>query len=93
MKAIREHDLVAAVPGKNLLAFRIQVFALGAALMALAGAWLAHYIQNISPDIFTPMVAIFIWRPYPVKAGSRLRRAGLHPTPHSASWDHRSQTP
>ncbi|MFQ5774957.1 MAG: branched-chain amino acid ABC transporter permease [Kiloniellaceae bacterium] len=61
LKAIREDDVVAAVLGKNVLAFRVQVFALGAAFMAVAGALLAHYIQNISPDIFTPMVAIFIW--------------------------------
>ncbi len=60
MKAIREDDLVAAVLGKNVLAVRVQVFVLGAAVMDLAGALLAHYIHNISPDIFTPMVAIFI---------------------------------
>ena len=29
--------------------------------MGLAGALYAHYTQNISPDVFTPMVAIFIW--------------------------------
>ena len=30
-------------------------------------------------------------RPDPVKAGSRLRRAGLHPTPRSPSWGHGRQ--
>ena len=61
LKAIREDDLVASVLGKNVLAFRIQVFAIGAGLMALAGALFAHYTQSISPDAFTPMVSIFIW--------------------------------
>ncbi len=61
LKAIREDDLVAAVLGKNVLAFRVQVFAIGAAFMGLAGALYTHYTQNISPDVFTPMVAIFIW--------------------------------
>ena len=61
LKAIREDDLVASVLGKNVLAFRIQVFAIGAGFMALAGALFAHYTQNISPDVFTPMVSIFIW--------------------------------
>ena len=53
--------MVAAVLGKNVLGFRVQVFAIGAAFMGLAGALYAHYTQNISPDVFTPMVAIFIW--------------------------------
>jgi branched-chain amino acid transport system permease protein len=61
LKAIREDDLVAAVLGKNVLGFRVQVFAIGAAFMGPAGALYAHYTQNISPDVFTPMVAIFIW--------------------------------
>lgn len=61
LRAIREDDVVARVLGKNVLAFRVQAFAIGGAFMGLAGALYAHYIQNISPDTFTPMVTIFIW--------------------------------
>ena len=61
LKAIREDDLVVSVLGKNVLRFRVQVFALGALFMGVAGALYAHYTQNISPDHFTPMVAIYIW--------------------------------
>jgi len=39
----------------------VQVFAIGAAFMGIAGALFAHYVQNISPEIFSPMIAIFIW--------------------------------
>ena len=60
-KAIREDDVVAEVLGKNVLRFRVQVFGIGALFMAVAGALYAHYTQNISPDHFTPVVAIFIW--------------------------------
>ena len=61
LRAIREDDVVAEVLGKNVLRHRVQVFSLGAAFMGLAGALYAHYVQNISPEVFMPMVAIFIW--------------------------------
>ncbi|MBB3066757.1 branched-chain amino acid ABC transporter permease [Limibacillus halophilus] len=61
LRAIREDDVVAGVLGKVVLRYRIQVFALGGAFMGLGGALYAHYVQNISPDVFMPMVAIFIW--------------------------------
>ena len=60
-KAIREDDLVAQTLGKNVLKTRIQVFALGAFFMGLAGSLNAHYIQNISPDAYTTSIAILIW--------------------------------
>ncbi len=61
LRAIREDDVVAGVLGKNVLAHRIAVFAIGAAFMGVAGALYAHYVQNISPEVFMPMVAMFIW--------------------------------
>jgi branched-chain amino acid transport system permease protein len=61
LRAIREDDVVAGVLGKNILAHRVTVFAIGAAFMGVAGALYAHYVQNISPEVFMPMVAIFIW--------------------------------
>lgn len=61
LRAIREDDLVAAVLGKPVLRYRVHVFAIGTAMMGVAGALYAHYTQNISPDHFTAFVAIFIW--------------------------------
>ncbi|MGF1528680.1 MAG: branched-chain amino acid ABC transporter permease [Candidatus Competibacterales bacterium] len=61
LRAIREDDLVAEVLGKAVLWFRVQAFALGAAIMGIAGALYAHFTQIITPEHFTPMVAIFIW--------------------------------
>lgn len=60
-KAIREDDVVASTLGKDVLRTRVQVFALGAAFMGLAGSLNAHYIQNISPDAYTTSISIFIW--------------------------------
>lgn len=61
LRAIREDDVVAGVLGKNVLRHRVQVFAVGGFFMGLAGALYAHYTQNISPEVFMPMVAMFIW--------------------------------
>lgn len=61
LRAIREDDVVAEVLGKAVIRFRVKAFAIGGAFMGWAGALYAHYIQNISPDTFMPIVAIFIW--------------------------------
>jgi branched-chain amino acid transport system permease protein len=61
LRGIRDDDVVMAGLGKHVLMFRLQSFALGSMFMAIAGALYAHYIQNISPEHFTPMLAIYIW--------------------------------
>jgi len=75
LRAIREDDLVAGVLGKPVMAYRVQVFALGAAMIGVAGALYAHYTQNISPDHFTAFVSIFIWMS--VIVGGAGNNAGL----------------
>ncbi|MBU2999048.1 branched-chain amino acid ABC transporter permease [Roseovarius nubinhibens] len=61
LRAIREDDVVAEVLGKNVLMHRVLTFAIGGFFMGLAGALYAHYVQNISPEVFMPVVAMFIW--------------------------------
>lgn len=61
IRAIREDDVVAEVLGKNVLRHRVQAFAIGGMFMGLSGALYAHYVQNISPEVFVPLVAIFVW--------------------------------
>lgn len=61
LRAIREDPLVPATLGKNVFAFRVQAFAIGAALIAAAGSLYAHWVQNISPDHFTTALAIGVW--------------------------------
>lgn len=75
LRAIREDDMVARSLGKNVLLHRVQAFALGSMFMGAAGSLYAHYIQNISPDHFTPMLAIFIWMA--VVAGGAGNNVGL----------------
>lgn len=61
LRAIREDELVPAALGKDVFRFKLQAFALGAALAAAAGSLYAHWVQNISPDHFTTALAIGVW--------------------------------
>lgn len=60
LRAIREDELIAAVAGKNVLSFKIRAFALGAALIGFAGSLYAHYTSYVAPDIFLPIVTIYV---------------------------------
>jgi branched-chain amino acid transport system permease protein len=61
LRAIREDELVAATAGKNVFRSKVQAFTLGAALAGLAGAFYAHYLSYIAPEMFVPMVSINVW--------------------------------
>ena len=61
LRAVRDDETVAAVAGKNATAFKLQAFVIGAALMGLGGAAYAHYQSYISPDIFRPLISIYIF--------------------------------
>ena len=49
LRAIREDETAALSLGKNARRFRLQAFALGGAIMGLAGAMQAHFIGFIAP--------------------------------------------
>lgn len=79
IKAIREDDLVAQTLGKDVLRTRVQIFALGAFFMGLAGSLNAHYIQHISPDAYTTSIAIIIWMSVIVEGASTFAVMVLNP--------------
>ena len=74
LRAIRDDDQVAAVSGKPVLSFKIRVFMLGSGLAGLAGALYAHFNAYIAPDLFTPLITIYIF--LAVTAGGYTRPAG-----------------
>ncbi len=74
MKAIREDQELAGFAGKNVLGFKVQAFAVSAALAGLAGALYAHFQSYISPDHFQPLITIYIF--LAVAAGGVGRPAG-----------------
>ena len=61
LRAIREDETAATALGKNANRFRLQAFAIGGALMGLAGAVQAHFIGFIAPDNYMPMLTFQVW--------------------------------
>ena len=61
LRAIREDETAARALGKNADRFRLQAFALGGAIMGLAGAAQAHFIGFIAPENYQPMLTFQVW--------------------------------
>lgn len=60
LRAIREEENSAAMSGKNVAAFKLQSFVLGATVMGIGGALYAHYVVSIDYSHFTPLFGTFI---------------------------------
>jgi branched-chain amino acid transport system permease protein len=60
LRAIRDDEQAAAVAGKYPLAFKVKTFAFGSAVLGLAGALYAHYTSYIAPDLFLPLLTLYI---------------------------------
>jgi branched-chain amino acid transport system permease protein len=60
LRAIRDDEDVAAVAGKRVLAFKVKAFAVGAAVLGVAGALYAHETSYVAPDIFAPLLTLNI---------------------------------
>jgi branched-chain amino acid transport system permease protein len=61
LRAIREDALVPATLGRDVQAFRLRAFAIGGALMGVAGSLYAHWVLSITPDHFQTPVTIITW--------------------------------
>lgn len=61
LRAIREDEAAALSLGKNANFFRIQAFALGSAIMGLAGAVQAHFIGFIAPENYVSTLTFQVW--------------------------------
>ena len=61
LRALREDEKAVAALGKSPARYRLQAFALGGALMGLAGALQAHTLGFIAPENFTSALTFQIW--------------------------------
>ena len=61
LKALREDERAAISLGKSARFYRVQAFAVGGAIMALAGALQAHFIGFIAPDNYVPTLTFQVW--------------------------------
>jgi branched-chain amino acid transport system permease protein len=60
LRAIREDEVSVQNFGRNTLRFKATVFAVSAALAALAGSLFAHYTTYIDPTMFTVTESILV---------------------------------
>ncbi len=60
LKAIREDEVLALTLGKNIIIYKMTIFAIGSSIAGIAGILYAHYISFIDPGSFTVMESIFI---------------------------------
>lgn len=74
LRAIREDAQVAQVAGKPVLRFKVEAFALSAAIAGLAGALYGHFTSYIAPDLFLPLITVYIF--LAVAGGGTGRPAG-----------------
>ena len=62
LKAIREDEDAAVALGKNAFSYKVQAFAIGAAIMGAAGGLFGSLLHIIEPlTTFTPIDTFFIW--------------------------------
>ncbi|MGO4437141.1 branched-chain amino acid ABC transporter permease [Rhizobium sp. RAF56] len=61
LKALREDERAAISLGKSARFYRVQAFAVGGAIMGLAGAVQAHFIGFIAPDNYLPILTFQVW--------------------------------
>src|SRR3954465_3884527 len=59
VRAVREDDVVAATLGKNVLWARVRIFAIGGAIIGLAGSLHGFYYQYIDPTQFSNIVIAY----------------------------------
>jgi branched-chain amino acid transport system permease protein len=74
LRAIREDQTVAAVAGKPVVRFKAEAFTLAAAIAGFAGAIYGSYISFVGPDVYQPLITIYVF--LAVTAGGVGRPAG-----------------
>jgi branched-chain amino acid transport system permease protein len=60
LRAIRDDDQVAAVAGKHVIRFKVEAFAVSAGILGVAGALWGHYTSYIAPEVFVPLITIYV---------------------------------
>jgi len=60
LRAIRDDEEIARFAGKNVVAFKVKAFAFGTAALGLAGALYGHFTSYIAPDLFAPLLTLYV---------------------------------
>jgi branched-chain amino acid transport system permease protein len=60
LRAIRDDEQIAQAAGKNVVLFKVKAFGFGTAALGLAGALYAHFASYIAPDLFAPLLTLYV---------------------------------
>jgi branched-chain amino acid transport system permease protein len=60
LRAIRDDEQIAQAAGKNVVLFKVKAFGFGTATLGLAGALYAHFTSYIAPDLFAPLLTLYV---------------------------------
>jgi len=60
LRAIRDDEQIAQAAGKNVVLFKVKAFACGTAALGLAGALYGHFTSYIAPDLFAPLLTLYV---------------------------------
>ena len=60
LRAIRDDEQIAQIAGKNVVLFKVKAFAFGSAALGLAGALYGHFTSYIAPDLFAPLLTLYV---------------------------------
>lgn len=75
VRAVREDDVVVSTLGKNVTLLRVKAFAVGGAIIGVAGAFHAYYLTYIDPSQFSAIITAYTFMA--VIAGGRGSNKGL----------------
>jgi branched-chain amino acid transport system permease protein len=70
LRALREDEAATAAAGKDVVAFKLQGFVLGSAIMGAGGALYAFQQGAVTPEAFTPFFGTFIFWAMLIAGGS-----------------------
>jgi branched-chain amino acid transport system permease protein len=60
LRGIRDDEQVVQVAGKNVTWLKLKAFAFGSAALGLAGALYGHFTSYIAPDLFEPLLTLYV---------------------------------
>jgi branched-chain amino acid transport system permease protein len=60
LRGVRDDEQVVQVAGKNVTMLKVKAFAFGTAALGLAGALYGHFTSYIAPDLFAPLLTLYV---------------------------------
>jgi branched-chain amino acid transport system permease protein len=60
LRGIRDDEQVVQVAGKNVTMLKVKAFAFGTGALGLGGALYGHFTSYIAPDLFAPLLTLYV---------------------------------